>query len=178
MVKLSHSKWLTKSRDFFVKIWWRHQIETVSALLALCAGNSPVTGEFPSQRPVTRSFDVFFDQCLNKRLSKQSWGWWFETPLYPLWCNCNDNTLLPMNFEQNWLVIKRFDDSSLLARGKLLHKEWNDRLNETPRSSCYTWLMNKKSLYNWGGDYQSPILLISPLRENLIQRKVRYFRSR
>ena len=41
--------------------WWRHQMDTFSALLALCAGNSPVTGEFPSQRPVTRSFDVFFD---------------------------------------------------------------------------------------------------------------------
>ena len=39
--------------------WWRHQMETFSAFLALCAGNSPVTGEFPSQRPVTRSFDVF-----------------------------------------------------------------------------------------------------------------------
>ena len=38
----------------------------------LCAGNSPVPGEFPSQRPVTRSFDVFFDERLNKRLSKQS----------------------------------------------------------------------------------------------------------
>ena len=35
-------------------------METFSALLALCAGNSPVTGEFPSQRPVTRSFDIFF----------------------------------------------------------------------------------------------------------------------
>ena len=45
-------------------LWWRHQMETFSALLALCAGNSPVTGEFPSQRPVTRSFDVFFDLCL------------------------------------------------------------------------------------------------------------------
>ena len=43
-----------------------------SALLAICAGNSPVTGEFPSQIPVTRSFDVFFDLLLNKRLSKQS----------------------------------------------------------------------------------------------------------
>ena len=58
--------------------WWRHQMETFSALLALCAGNSSVSGEFPSQRPVTRSFDVFFDLRLNKRLSKQSWGWWFE----------------------------------------------------------------------------------------------------
>ena len=36
-------------------------METISALLALCAGNSPVTGEFPAQKPVTRSFDVFFD---------------------------------------------------------------------------------------------------------------------
>ena len=41
--------------------WWRHQMETFSALLAICAGNSPATGEFPAQRPVTRSFDVFFD---------------------------------------------------------------------------------------------------------------------
>ena len=44
--------------------WWRHQMETFSALLALCFvrdGNPPVTGGFPSQRPVTRSFDVFFD---------------------------------------------------------------------------------------------------------------------
>ena len=51
--------------------WWRHQMETFTMLLALCAGNSPVTGEFPSQRPVTRSFNVFFDRGLNKRLNKQ-----------------------------------------------------------------------------------------------------------
>ena len=65
--------------------WWRHQMETFSALLAICAGNSPVTGEFPTQRPVTRSFDVFFDL----RLNKQSWGWWFETLSRPLWRQCN-----------------------------------------------------------------------------------------
>ena len=58
---------------------WRHQMETFSALLAFCAGNSPVPGEFPAQRPVARSFDVFFDLRLNKQLSKQPWGWWFET---------------------------------------------------------------------------------------------------
>ena len=55
-----------------------------------CAGNSPVTGEFPTQRLVTRSFDVFFDLRLNKSLSKQSWGWWFETSSRPLWRHCND----------------------------------------------------------------------------------------
>ena len=68
---------------------WRHQMETFSALLAICAGNVP--GEFPAQRPVTRSFDVFFDQRLYKRLSKQSWGWWFETLSRPLWRHCNEN---------------------------------------------------------------------------------------
>ena len=46
-------------------------METFSALLTICAGNSPVPGEFPTQRPVTRSFDFFFDLRLNKRLSKQ-----------------------------------------------------------------------------------------------------------
>ena len=54
-----------------------------------CAGNSPVPGEFPTQRPVTRSFDVFFDLRLNKRLSKQWWSWWFETLSLPLWCHRN-----------------------------------------------------------------------------------------
>ena len=53
--------------------WWRHQMEALSALLALCAGNSPVSGEFPAQTPVTRNFDVFFDLSLIKRLSKYSW---------------------------------------------------------------------------------------------------------
>ena len=43
--------------------WWRHQIEILSASLALCAGNSPVAREFPQQRPVTRSFDIFLGLC-------------------------------------------------------------------------------------------------------------------
>ena len=72
------------------KTWWRHQMETFSALLAICAWNSPVPGEFRAQRPVTRSFDVFFDLRLYKRLSRQSWGWWFATLSCPLWRHCND----------------------------------------------------------------------------------------
>ena len=63
----------------FVKLvdeysWWRHQMETFSTSLGLCAGNSPVTGEFSSQRPMTQSFDVFIDLGLNKRSSKHVWG--------------------------------------------------------------------------------------------------------
>ena len=67
-------------------------METLSVLLALCAGNSPVTGEFPTQRPVTRSFDVFFDLRLNKRLNQQSWRRWFETASRPQWRHCNVDT--------------------------------------------------------------------------------------
>ena len=79
-----------------VLTWWRHQMETLSALLALCAGNSPFPYEFLAQRPVTRSFYVYFDLRLNKRLCKQSWGWWFETLLCPLWRHSNDKDL-PVN---------------------------------------------------------------------------------
>ena len=75
-------------------IWWLHQRETFSALLAICTGNSPVNGEFPAQMPVTRSYDVFFDLRLNKRLSKQSWGWWFDTLKRPLWRHCNETEQL------------------------------------------------------------------------------------
>ena len=48
-----------------------------------------VPGEFPAQRPVTRSSDVFFDRRPNNRLSEQWWGWWFETLSSPLWRHCN-----------------------------------------------------------------------------------------
>ena len=64
-------------------------METFSSLLDICAGKSQVPGEIPTQRPVTRGFHVFFDLRLNKRLSKQLWGWWFETPSRPLWCRSN-----------------------------------------------------------------------------------------
>ena len=65
-------------------------MKTFSALLAIGAGNSPVPGEFPAQRPVTQNFNVFIDLRLIKRLSKQSRGWWFETLLCPLWRHCNE----------------------------------------------------------------------------------------
>ena len=64
------------------------KLKTFSALLALCAGISPITGEFPSQRPVTRSFDVFYPR-LNKQLSKQTRCRWFETQSRSLWRHCN-----------------------------------------------------------------------------------------
>ena len=84
----------------------------ISALLAICAGNLPVPDELPAQRPVTRSFDVFFDLRLHKRLSKQSWDWWFETPSRSLWCHRH---VMPWLFallghKQLW---HRFDNRSI-----------------------------------------------------------------
>ena len=61
-------------------IWWRQKMETFSVSPTVCAGNPLVTGEFPLQRPVTRSFGVLFDLRLNMRLGKQGWGWWFGLP--------------------------------------------------------------------------------------------------
>ena len=70
-------------------LWWLHQMEIFSALLAVCARNSLVTGEFPSKRPVERSFDIYLTRALNKRLSKQSRGWWLVTPSSSLWRQCD-----------------------------------------------------------------------------------------
>ena len=72
-------------------------------------GNSPVPVEFPAQRPVTRSFEVFFDLRLNKRLSKQSWGWWFETLPRRLWRHSNDFAAHAATFLEMfiWGIVKQ-----------------------------------------------------------------------
>ena len=82
--------------------WWRQQMETFSALLAICVGNSPLIGEFPSQmasntenvsicwRHQWRGALIFFDLRLNIFLSEQWWGWWFETPSRPSWHHCTE----------------------------------------------------------------------------------------
>ena len=78
-------------------------------------------GEFPTQRPVTRSFDVFFDRRLNKRLSKQPRGWWLETLSCSLWRQSNvtvvyhlsSDTLLPKLIMTYWLVQERRNSSAL-----------------------------------------------------------------
>ena len=62
---------------------------TIFRLTGPLCGEFTSPGEFPTQRPATRSFDVFFDLRLNKQLSEQPWGWWFETPPWSLWRQCN-----------------------------------------------------------------------------------------
>ena len=104
----------------------------ISAVLALCAGNSPVPGEFFAQRPVTRSFDVFFDLRPNKWLSKQSWGWWFETPSYRLWRHSNGfwwcawpSTICPTRMIDTWYCLQLLSklNSSSVSRLTITGKD-------------------------------------------------------
>ena len=73
--------------------WWRHQMETFSALLAICAGIHR-SRWFRHTKTSDAELWCFFDVRLNKRLSKQSWGWWFETTSHSLWRLCNVYFLL------------------------------------------------------------------------------------
>ena len=78
--------------------WWRHQklFSVIVFMMTSSNGNifrvtGHLCGKFPAQRSVTRIFDVIFDLGLNKRLSKQCWGWSFETLSRSLWRHCNVN---------------------------------------------------------------------------------------
>ena len=129
-------------------------MEIFSALLAFCAGNSPATGEFPSQRPVTRSFDVYFDIRLNKRWSKQWWSWWFETPACSLrrHCNVSSKCVLAENALQNWhWEACSFDDRTL----------WNILFSDESFATAVMYALNEsKMLSIW-----HPLsLLVAPHR--------------
>ena len=108
-------------------------MESFSALLALCEGNSPVIGEFPSQRPVTRSFDVFFDLHPNKRLTKQLRRRWFETPSRSLWRHYNVSRKCICNLHDVCRVYS-FEYTSCL----LSHTVW------------VTWCFQFVSAVGWG----------------------------
>ena len=82
--------WGETNRDV-LNAWSNSYIMMTSSNGNIFRVTGHLCGEFtglrwsPRKRPVTRSFDIFFDLRLNKRLSKQSWCWWFETLLCPLW---------------------------------------------------------------------------------------------
>ena len=103
--------------------------------LAFCLRNSPVTGEFPLQRPVTQIFDVFFDLHLEKWLSKQSCGWWFETPSCSLWHHCNvtgNNVSLHIS---SWMLPLSFVWTIVYIDGKV--QDCSNFINPSPPSAAY-----------------------------------------
>ena len=117
--------------------WERHRITRSVSMMTSSNGNvfrvtghSPATDEIPSQRPVTRSFDVFFDLRLNKRLSKQSKHWWFETPSRSLWRHCNVS-----------ITMTSYGRYGVSNHQQLRHsfKSLSDRQQGKPRASGTLW---------------------------------------
>ena len=100
MIHVPGPRWVQQAHILVKISWWCYQMETFSVLLSLCEGNPPVTGGLPSQRPMTRSFDVSFNLRQKKRLSKQSRRRWFETPSSSLWRYCNVNEFQWQSFAQ------------------------------------------------------------------------------
>ena len=86
-------------------------------------------GEFLTQRPVTRSFGVFFDLRLNKRLSKQPWGWWCETPSWSLWRLCN-----AMFNQSKFCCTYVFDVPTITLLQKYLYRQ--SQYSNTWESKC------------------------------------------
>ena len=130
--------------DDFIK--WKHFLVTGP----LC-GEFTGPGEFPTQRPVTRSFDVFFDLRLNKRLSKQPWGWWFETLSWSLWRQCN---------EKWWLGSLKRRCIARLRWIKALKSDWNRTRTEWGYTvHCLFWFSSEVYLADhvkrWGHSLDS-----------------------
>ena len=94
--------------------WWRHQMETFSRHWPFVRGihRSPVNS--PHRGPVTRSFNVSFDLPMKKRLSKQWWGWWFETPSCPLWRHWMSSWILHCLDRQYWPDTVYFLDIAII----------------------------------------------------------------
>ena len=108
----------------------------------LLCGEFTGPGEFPAQRPVARSFDVFFDLRPNKRLSKQPWGWWFETPSWSLWRQRQCNGRL---WAVKWVLaikLNQFRDRHVTRTDK----EWKQFRKETEQK-CHLKRDNKVCVY-------------------------------
>ena len=114
---------------YLFKVWDRKvRICAVSLMMTSSNGNifrvtGPLCGEFTgprwiphTKRPVTRSFDVYFDLHPNKRLGKQSWGWWFETLSWSLWRHRNGVQKFQVLWNE-WLI----SSQTLLSMWLLIH---------------------------------------------------------
>ena len=92
----------------------------ISRVTGPLCGYSPVTGEFPAQRPMARGFDVLFDLRLNKRLSKQAKRRWFYTPS------------------------RSYDVTAMISRYKIQHPYLGFHIDEVPTDFVYSWARRYK----------------------------------
>ena len=116
-----------------------------SALLALCAGNSRVTGEFHAQRPVTRSFDFFFHLCLNKRLNKNNReagdlrchrAHYDVIVMIYIYVHTNSNIILPKSFCPSSVCIY-IHDLHINSLSPMIARVW--KLSDIWYSNLYSW---------------------------------------
>ena len=116
-----------------------------STLLALCEVNPPITGGFPSQRPVARSFNIFFGLRLNKWLSKQWRRRWFETPSRSLWIHCNDysstSEATPKNMGK-WITLFSIRTLGYTIRWHYRHNEHELQLERKLNRGIMDWLLS------------------------------------
>ena len=132
-VEQTSVKYITKCKHFLWHMMTSSNGNIFRVTGPLC-GEFIGPGEFPTQRPVTRSFDVFFDLRLNKRLSKQPWGWWFEKPSWSLWRQCNEIVICQWSLQNGGhfycldvLINSRkpmYDNSFISSTGKS-SKDWS-----------------------------------------------------
>ena len=118
--------------------WWRHQMETFPRYWPFVRGihRSQVSSPHKGQR--RRALMFFYDLCPNKRLSKQSWCWWFETRKHSLWRHCNGFRL--NNFQwipRKFILCSRLNRWHGLISAYYSHSLVSDRNSQSPPQSFY-----------------------------------------
>ena len=123
--------------------------------------NLPVAGEFPAQRSLTRSFDVFFYLSLNKRLSKQSWGWWFETSSRSLWRHCYASRVIHWFYfyAGDFKINVRVKNAYVIKR--LIYIEWHTTLKP-----IWSYIMLLPVTERWFHYGETKLVHVQALRRN------------
>ena len=116
----NHNFWHPLSHDDVIK--WKHFPRYWPFVRGI--PRSPVNSR---TKPVTRSFNVYFDLRPNKRLSKQPWGWWFETPSWSLWRQCNDLQYTATNGHDGQFRFIMSSDMAWSIRGTFQYKDYRSR---------------------------------------------------
>ena len=142
---VTKTQWVLQNKLVSSIIMRRHQMETFSALLALCTGNSPLI--------------FLFDLRLNKHMSKQSWGWWFETPSRPLWRHCKvlPECLHPHIRRFIWSAI-RFQRSHVNSRS-VPYTLWNMQGYCRQQSNRFMFVDNSQRIQNYRKNIDLSIFL-------------------
>ena len=150
-LRAKNRKWNGPQVSLWCNTWWRHQMEIFPCYWPFVQGihQSPVNSLHKGQWHV--SFDVFFDLCLNKRLSKQSWGWWFEMASCLLWRHCNEIQRI-MQRSSPWscywseqYVITCYDVLDVLVRAI-----WSPYFTAVKQSYPWYEFGNDINLTHWG----------------------------